>query len=538
MLNTLRSRRGMVTTPHHLASQSALAVLREGGTAIEAAVTAAATIAVVYPHMNSIGGDSFWLIRMPGSAPVSIDACGRAACAAEVGRYREAGLTVMPTRGPLAANTVAGTVSGWQAALNLSHACQRGLPLSRLLRDAIDYAADGVPVTASFCELLQAKYAELSAQPGFAEVFLTAGDQADTARHTLPRPGSLLRQARLAHTLQTLAVRGLQDFYQGEVADAIAADLSACGSLLSRDDLHQHRAEVLKPLQVDIDNARLFNMAPPTQGVASLMILALFDRLQVDSAEGFAHVHGLVECTKRAFRFRDAAVGDPQYMPVNAQQILNDADGLQRLAAGIDRHQASPWPWPSQAGDTVWLSCVDRTGCAVSLIQSTYFEFGSGVVLPGTGIVWQNRGASFRIADDGWNALKPRRKPFHTLNPAMAQLVDGRWMSYGTMGGEGQPQTQAAVFSRYARFGQALQQAVTAPRWLLGRTWGADSTTLKVENRFAPQVLEQLSAAGHALEVVEPFTSMMGHAGAIVQCADGTLEGACDPRSDGSVAAY
>jgi gamma-glutamyltranspeptidase/glutathione hydrolase len=174
----------------------------------------------------------------------------------------------------------------------------------------------------------------------------------------------------------------------------------------------------------------------------------------------------------------------------------------------------------------------------VSLIQSIYWEFGSGVVLANTGVLWQNRGVSFSLSEDALNVLRPGRKPFHTLNPAMARLADGRLMVYGTMGGEGQPQTQAAVFTRHALYGQELQAAVTAPRWLLGRTWGATSTNLKLESRFDPSVIEALRRAGHDVEVAAPFTDMMGHAGAIVRHPSGVLEGAADPRGDGVVAAF
>ena len=173
----------------------------------------------------------------------------------------------------------------------------------------------------------------------------------------------------------------------------------------------------------------------------------------------------------------------------------------------------------------------------MSCIQSTYFEFGSGLVLPDTGIVWQNRGSSFRLAADGWNALKPGRRPFHTLNPALARFDDGRVMAYGTMGGEGQPQTQAAVFARYAR-GVDIQEAIAAPRWLLGRTWGEQSTTLKLEDGFAPALYTALAVAGHEVERVGGLTATMGHAGAVVRHADGRMEGATDPRSDGGVAAW
>jgi gamma-glutamyltranspeptidase/glutathione hydrolase len=225
-------------------------------------------------------------------------------------------------------------------------------------------------------------------------------------------------------------------------------------------------------------------------------------------------------------------------MTLDPQALLDDSAALNAMAARIDPRRALPWPQPPSAGDTTWFAAIDRNGRAASVIQSLYFEFGSGVVLPRTGIVWQNRGASFRLAEDGWNALKPRRKPFHTLNPALARFDDGRVMAYGTMGGEGQPQTQAAVFTRYARFGMPLQQAVTAPRWLLGRAWGDQSTTLKLEDRFDPALYVELRAAGHEVELVGPFDTMMGHAGAIVRDGHGALEGASDPRSDGGVAAW
>lgn len=184
------------------------------------------------------------------------------------------------------------------------------------------------------------------------------------------------------------------------------------------------------------------------------------------------------------------------------------------------------------------MGAVDSHGVAVSMIQSLYFEFGSGVFLPQTGLLWQNRGASFLLEEGAWNAFVPGRKPFHTLNPALARFDDGRVMVYGTMGGEGQPQTQAALFTRYAMFGVPLQQAITAPRWLLGRTWGSHSHSLKMESRFDAGVIARLEQAGHEVERVAPFTSMMGHAGAVVRHASGLFEGAADPRSDGCVGAY
>ncbi|MDH4906360.1 gamma-glutamyltransferase family protein [Xanthomonas axonopodis pv. ricini] len=526
MVHTLRARRGMVVAPHHLAAQAGRDVLRDGGNAIEAAVATAACLAVVYPHMTGIGGDGFWLIREPDGRVHAIDACGRAAQAATLEFYR--GHRSIPWRGPGAANTVAGTVSGW--ALALQHAGGT-LPLHRVLSDAIHHANAGVPVTLGGAQIAASKSAELRPQPGaYAEIF---------EPHGAPlQEGALLQQRQIGRTLYRLADEGLESFYRGALAHDIATDLQALGSPLTSHDLATHHAEASVPLSVAINGARLYNHAPPTQGLASLLSLALFDRLKVEEADSYAYIHGLVEATKQAFLIRDAHIGDPAWMTLDAQALLDDSAALDALAARIDMSAALPWPQPSQAGDTVWFGAIDAHGRAVSCIQSTYFEFGSGLVLPRTGITWQNRGCSFRLAPDGWNALAPGRKPFHTLNPALATFDDGRVMAYGTMGGEGQPQTQAAVFSRYARFGMPLQQAVSAPRWLLGRTWGEDSTALKLEDRFDPAVVQALRNAGHAVELLPAYSAVMGHAGALVREVDGVISGASDPRSDGVVAGW
>jgi len=529
VLHTPRALRGMVVAPHHLAGQAGLAVLRDGGNAIEAMVAAAATVAVAYPHMNSIGGDGFWLIAEPGRAPVGIDACGRAGAMVDAGLYRQHGCAVIPSRGPLAANTVAGTVSGWQAALEMGRRWGGRLPLSRLLEDAIHYARAGVPVTGSQHRFTAAKSSELADVPGFADHFLASGGP--------PPAGSLFRQPALADTLERFARSGLDDFYRGEVGAAIADELGRVGSPLTAADLARQRATEVTPLCVRLRCGTVFNLPPPTQGLASLIILGVFDRLGCQEADGFAHLHGLVESTKQAFRIRDAVVTDPAYMQEDPAGFLTET-ALADMAAGIRPQSAAPWPDTSAGGDTVWLGVMDGEGRAVSFIQSIYWEFGSGVVLRDTGILWQNRGISFSLAEGARNVLRPGRKPFHTLNPALAQLADGRMMAYGTMGGEGQPQTQAAVFTRYALFGQELQAAVTAPRWLLGRTWGATSTNLKLESRFDPDLVEALRRAGHDVEVVAPFSDIMGHAGGIARHASGILEGAADPRGDGVVAAF
>ncbi|MYL97295.1 gamma-glutamyltransferase [Novosphingobium sp. FGD1] len=537
-MKTVSAQSGIVTAPHFLAAKAGRDVLADGGNAVEACVAVAATLAVVYPHMTGIGGDGFWLIREPDGRVHSIHGCGGAAAGADLSLY--AGLDAVPTRGPLAANTVAGTISGWAAALEGQggsggesevEGARGALPLGRLLRDAIEHAEVGVRVTVGGAAIAAAKGGELREQPGaYARIFEPEG-----------RPlaeGDVLRQPLLGETLRTLATDGLESFYRGELGAMIADDLAALGSPVSGEDLAAHRATRPEPLHTVIGGAALYNSAPPTQGFASLLTLALFDRLQAGEANGFDHVHGLVEATKQAFLIRDLHVGDPAHAAFDFQGLLADPTALDALAARIDPARALAWPQPPQWGDTCWFGAADADGRVVSCIQSTYFEFGSGLVLPRTGITWQNRGSSFRLAADGWNALKPGRKPFHTLNPALAVFGDGRVMAYGTMGGEGQPQTQAALFTRYARFGMDLQEAISAPRWLLGRTWGEQSTTLKLEDGFAQGLYGELAAAGHDVERVGPLTATMGHAGALVRLGDGTFQGATDPRSDGAVAGW
>lgn len=530
--NPIRGSRAMAVAPHALASQSALAVMREGGNAVEAMIAAAATIAVVYPHMNSLGGDGFWLIAKPGERPIALDACGRSAMAATLENYRERGLETIPFRGGLAANTVAGTVSGWDAAFRWQKdALQGKLPVTRLLNDAIQYARHGIPVTDSQSRCTAAKQTELNSISGFSSTFLNEGQ--------VPVPGHKFIQPRLADTLEQLAQAGLGDFYTGDLAQSIASELEAAGSPLRIDDLRKHRAEWREALVLRHSRGEVFNFPPPTQGLVSLLILGQLDRLLSTEMDplGATFVHTCVEATKRAFGVRDRYITDPQYLTHDAQSFLTH-ERLDAMAAQVDAGSAAPWGKGVGPADTVWMGVVDNDGVAVSFIQSLYHEFGSGIVLPTSGLNWQNRGCSFSLDPKALNPLTPGRKPFHTLNPAMAQLSDGRTLVYGNMGGDGQPQSQSAVFSRIVNFQMNPQAAIDAPRWLLGRTWGNASDNLKLEARFSDECLSALRAKGHEVEVLQEYDESMGHAGAIVRHADGLLEGGSDPRSDGAVAAW
>lgn len=527
---------GMMSAPHHLAAGAGARVLREGGNAVEAMLAAAAAIAVVYPHMNSIGGDGFWLIAKPHAEPVAIQACGAAAARATIDWYADQGATTIPTRGPLAALTVPGAIGGWAEALAVAAELGGRMPLGRLLEEAIGYAEGGVAATRSQAALTAAKWDELRDVPGFAATFAPDGP---------PAEGAILRQPALAATLRRLAEAGLEDYYRGDLGARLGDGAEAAGSPLSRADFERYRAQRVAPARANLPLGALYNMPPPTQGPSSLLILKIFAALcgpDAFTAESADYVHALVEATKRAFLLRNAHLGDPDRMAHAIDRTpksdwkawLFDAAAAEEAAA-IDLARAAPWPHPTAPGDTVWLGAADAEGTVVSYIQSIFWEFGSGLVPAETGVVLQNRGASFTLTP-GPNELGPGRAPFHTLNPALARLADGRVVAYGTMGGEGQPQTQAAIFTRHALYGQDMQEAVAAPRWLLGRTWGAETTTLKLESRFDPAIVEALRSRGHEIEMMGAFDDAAGHAGMVSIDAAGLLRGAFDPRADGAAA--
>ena len=525
-LHSAGHRRGVVAAPHAAAVEAGRTILASGGNAIEAMVAMAATIAVVYPHMNGIGGDGFWLIREPSGRVRALMAAGVAGAGARPELYHEAGLDRIPPRGPLAVLTVPGAIAGWSLALEAAGAHGGNMPLADLMGAAIRHAREGALVSRSHAAC--AGLPDLSAAPGFAATFLVDGKP--------PAVGATLKQSALAATLEQLAHAGLEDFYRGDVGREIADDLDRIGSPVTRADLETCRASVAEPLRLELASASLFNTPPPTQGLASLMILGLFERLGVRGPESFDHVHGLVEATKRALALRNRYVTDPRYLAHPPERYLDGAF-LDAEAKSIDRQRAAPWRPPGGGGDTIWMGSADAGGLVVSYIQSLYWEFGSACVLPKTGVLMQNRGVAFSLRPGGLNRLAPGRLPPHTLNPALARLADGRVMAYGTMGGDAQPQVQAALFTRHADFRVPLADALERPRWALGQTWGAPQASLRVEARFDEGVIDRLRSAGHDVEVLaDAFADSMGHAGAVVLHPNGTLEGAHDPRADGGAA--
>jgi oxamate amidohydrolase len=511
-----------VAAPHSLAAKAGRDVLIDGGNAIEAMVAMAATIAVVYPHMNSIGGDGFWLIRDPKGKTRAIEACGFAGAGATIESYADLG--EIPSRGPRAALTVPGAIGGWKQALELSAALGGRLPLRDLLRAAIGHAREGTAVSESEARATPRNLDDLLAASAFKETFWQGGER--------PKAGTLRKQPKLADTLAHLADSGLEDFYRGDVGRELGADLERLGTPVTRADLSRYHARWREPLSVRLKNAVVYNTPAPTQGLASLVMLGLYERLAVASAEGFEHAHALIEVAKRALAIRDRAVADFDLVREDFGRLLSP-DFLDSEAARIDKKRAAAWPLKEDSGDTIWMGAIDGSGLAVSFIQSVYWEYGSGLVSPATGVMMQNRGIAFSLDPRALRALAPGRRPFHTLNPPLAAFDDGRVLSYGSMGGDGQPQFQAQVVTRILH-GAGVTDAVSAPRHLWGRTWGADSVSVKIEEEYEDSIASALARAGHQIErQTRAERDNFGHAGALMRSVKGEIRAAHDPRADG-----
>ena len=533
---------GIVVSPHHIASKAGLAILKRGGSAVEAAIAVAATLSVVYPHMNSIGGDNFWLIYNARDKELkALNASGRSGIMASIKYYLTKGLSQIPARGYLAANTVPGAISGWGSAYQYAQkSIGANLAWADLLETAIEYSANGFPLSVN-----QEYWTKINIDPddisrnlqrfeGFRETFLKANGQPYVK-------GELFKQHHLANTLAMIAREGPECFYTGEISKKIVTELQANGGLLTLADFAAHKAEWVKPITTKYRGFQAYNCPPNSQGVASLSILNILNNFDIKSCgDGTAdYYHLIIEATKQAFADRDKWVTDPAFIDIPLDYLLSVQHGREQ-AARINRNQAAIDPRPlDPKGDTVWLGTIDKEGNAVSLIQSIYHEFGSGIIAKDTGVVLQNRGSFFSLDPDHVNCLAPRKRTFHTLNPAMLFREEKPYLIYGTMGGEGQPQTQAAIVTKIIDFGQNVQAAVNAPRWLYGRTWGAASNDLKIEGRIAKDVAGELAARGHLVNVVDDYSDLMGHAGAIqIEPITGMKYGGVDPRSDGTAEGY
>ncbi len=526
--------RGMVTSPHALASEAGVGILRAGGSAVDAAIATAAVLAVVYPHMTSIGGDAFWLVYDARARAVrSIEAAGRAAAAASIDWFSARGLREIPIRGIVPATlTVPGAVEGWCEA----HGVYGRLPLAIDLASAVGYARDGFPVTERLAHWIERSADVLAADPAAARIFLSGGAR--------PTVGFRLTNPDLARTLERLA-KGRAGFYEGETAREMARHAREHGGFFTERDLAAQRSKWGASISASYRGVTIHETPPPTQGLSVLQALRLLEPWELGSLPylGADHVHLLVQAKQIAFHDRDRFLADPDFVPVPVERLLSPAyaDERRRL---MDPARALPWDRVpsagSLAGDTVYVAAVDAEGNAASLIQSLYFGFGSGVVAGNTGVVLQNRSAYFSLDPAHPNRLQPGKRPLHTLIASLAFKGDRLWQVLGCMGSDGQPQIHMQVYTAMIDFGLDIQRAVEAPRWLAGRFGiGEPRDLLNLEGRFPDATLAELARRGHAINRWEAWNELAGHAQGITIDHDrGLLAGGADPRSDGAAIGY
>ena len=537
-----RGANGAVASPHHLATQAGIGILRAGGSAVDAAIATNAALAVVAGHSCGLGGDAFWLIADPATTGVvALNGSGRSAAGATADAAAAAGLSGIPERGPWSV-TVPGAVDSWGEA----HRRFGRLAWADLLAPAIELA-DGFPASTGWVGAIERA----------AVIFGDDGDWAQTYRPGRRpwRLGERVQLPALRLTLRTLAAEGPSVLYTGGLAARAAAYLGNSGSPIRFDDLAAHRSDWGAPISTTYRGLTSLSHPPNSCGAVALETLAILDHLEPPPPAAFdgrgvadaRWVHLGLEASRIALADRDRWLTDIDAMEIGALDRLLDRDRAKALAASIDPSrvgQVTPSPVPA-GGGTIYLCVADRDGGAVSLIESNYAGFGSGLVDPETGISYQNRGAFFRLAPGHANSLAPRKRTLHTLTPGML-LRDGRpWVVHGSMGGEIQPQVFAQVVSAIVDGGVDVATAVGAPRWAadVPRHMGRPSLTV-LESRYHPEVVAGLRERGHEPLIIEPWSSAMGHAHAIEIIRDEVGEGpmtfaaAVDPRSEGLPGAW
>lgn len=527
--------RGMVTSPHSLASAAGADVLRAGGSAIDAAIATSAVLSVVYPHMTGVGGDAFWLIHDGATGEVKyLNGGGKAARAASLDAMRQRGLQEIPLHGIVPATlTVPGSVASWVAA----HEAHGRVPLSRVLESAISYAREGFPVSARLAGFAAAMRDELARQAEAAALFLPGG--------TPVRAGSRMRNPALADTLQAIARHGWSGFYEGSVAAEIERFSRDGGGFLDRDDLAHQRATWGAPLEGTYRDVTIYNTPPPTQGLCVLEMLNLIEPFEPHKMQllGPDHVHLLVQAKQIAYHDRDRVLADPAFADVPVDRLISKQHARER-ARLIDMRTALRWDqvpsYGSLAGDTVYVAAVDRDGNAASLIHSLYGVFGSCVVAGSTGVVMQNRSAYFSLDPAHPNRLEPGKIPLHTLIASMAKRDGKLWAVLGCMGADGQPQIQLQLYCAMIDAGLDIQQAIEMPRFLSGRfALGEARDTLHIEARFPPATIAALQQRGHILDRWGDWHELAGHAhGITIDASEGVFSGGSDPRSDGAAIGY
>ncbi len=520
------ARRGMVCAPHYLAAEAGLDLLKAGGNAVDAAIAASAMLQVVYPFVCGLGGDVFMIIYDAQRGELhGLNGSGRSAQAASIQAYQDLGFTTMPTYG-IHSVTVPGCADGWEMA------AQRfgKLGLAAALQPAISYAEEGFAIGPGLHSALARMAASDIPHASWRAHFLPEG--------VVPPEGAIMRFPSLARTYRAIAAEGAATVYRGEVARAMADFFARVGGLITLDDLAAHHGDWVAPLSARFAGLDICELPPNTQGVTALQMLGMLDGLPLgDGPLAPATVHAAIEAKKLAFADRDAYVTDPAHMTVDPHALIAP-DYLAARRALIDPARAQPAVAPGGfTGDTIYLCAADGAGNAVSLIQSNYMGFGSGVVVEDTGIVLQNRGAYFSLDPSRANALAGGKRTLHTLIPSMALREGKPVMVFGTMGGDGQPQTHAQVYTAVARFGLNMQAAIELPRWVHGAS--PEGEVVRMEDRFPAATIDALRTLGHAIALTGPWDALMGYAqGIIFDPATGVMQGGSDPRAEGCAAGW
>jgi gamma-glutamyltranspeptidase/glutathione hydrolase len=517
----LRVTEAAASTSHPLATTAALETLKSGGNAIDAAIAAAAVLAVVEPQSTGIGGDGFLLYAPKGGGKViAYNGSGRAPQRATVDWYQAQGFNTVPTYG-VHAVTYPGLVDAWCRI----HADHGSKPLEQLLAPAIRYAEEGYIVADRVAFDWAYCTERFAAQPNVDPVLFPNG--------RTPKAGEKIRDPRLAETLRKIAKQGRDGFYKGSVADDIISHLKSLGGLHETDELAATEGEYVEPISSSYRGAEIFQMPPNNQGITALLMLNIlggFDLGKLDPL-GAERLHLEIEAGRLAYRDRNALVGDPRQATVRSKEMLakDYADKLRGLIQR-DRAIADLPPPLMQGSDTVYLCVVDRDRNAVSLINSTYHSFGSGVVAPKTGVILQNRGSSFRLDPKHPNAIAPGKRPMHTIMPGMA-VKDGRaWMPYGVMGGDYQPFGHVHLLTNILDFGMDPQAALDCARVF------HDSGNVEAEHGIPAAAIAALKQRGHT--VVEAPEPLGGGQAIEIDAKSGTLTAGSDPRKDGCALGY
>lgn len=518
-------RRGMVATSQPLAAWEGLRVLQEGGNAVDAAVTMSATLSVVEPHMTGPGGDLVALVYAGATGRVHcLDAAGRAPALATPEAVRERGVEAIPPRSGLAV-TVPGAVSGWAALLERFGK----IDLRRALEPAIAYAEDGFPVTEVIAAQWAASHDLLRRRPAAAAAYLVRG--------RAPRAGEVFRNPDLGRTLRTLAAQGAEAFYRGELAEAVAACVRSEGGLLDSGDLARHAPTWVEPIWSSYRGYTVLQAPPAYQGVTALEILNILEAFDL-SASGHnsaESLHVMIEAKKLAFADRHRYLADPARTDVPVARLLSKAYARRRARLIGGRASAyTAGPLDAET-DTVVAVAADGSGNAVVLLSSLFNAFGSGIVVEGTGVLLQNRGAGFSLNPQDRNAIGPAKRPLHTLAPAMVLEENELVLALGVMGGDMQVQGHAQLLANLLEFGLPLQDAIDAPR-----VRHLEGSRVYLDAGIAADVEAELKARGHEVERdgLSTTTTTGGAQAVAIDRHSRVLAGASDWRKDGCAAGF